>query len=175
MKHAEKLKSPLFAGDCERIIIDKSPYLESLLKSNFAEYSQFNATDLSDQTSFDNEFLMSIYNNVDQGAQLITKMKMCMKNKPFLQKSIEQLANDASAAVFAVYIKHYRRIELVKLELSQNDAERAHNQLIYLFTNMPIMSIHYLLQQRLKVSGVARGRAIGQLPTNLKGIAQAFF
>jgi hypothetical protein len=129
-KHTEKLKSPLFAGGCERIIVDKNPYLNSLLKSNLAEYSQFN---IGDQTSFDNEFLMSIYNNVDQGAQLITKLKMYMKNKFFLQKSIEQLANDACAAVFAVYIKHYRRIELAKFELSQYDVERAHNQLISLY------------------------------------------
>jgi hypothetical protein len=65
---------------------------------------------------------MSIYNNLDEGAQLISKLKLFSKDKQrFLQKSIEQQANDACASLFAVYIKHYCRINLAKLELSNNE------------------------------------------------------
>ncbi|CAF0824036.1 unnamed protein product, partial [Didymodactylos carnosus] len=135
MKHVDKLKSFLFAGGYDRITNEKSKYLLNLFESNLAVYSNFKLASLNEQPSLHNEFLMSIYNNIDQGAQLVSKMKMYVKNKRLLQKSIEQQANDACAAVFAVYVKHYRRINLAKYELSQTADRRPHSKLLAIYEN----------------------------------------
>ncbi|CAF4059619.1 unnamed protein product, partial [Rotaria sordida] len=134
-KHANKLKSSLFAGGCERTIIENNKYLLNIFESPLATYSQqFKWTNEIEQSSSDHEFLMSVYNNTNQGAQLISKMKTHIKDKQrLLQKSIEQQANDALAAVFAVYIKYYRRINLAKYELSRTDDGKPHNKLVSIY------------------------------------------
>ncbi|CAF4626637.1 unnamed protein product [Rotaria sp. Silwood1] len=77
---------------------------------------------------------MSVYENTGQGAQLIEKMKVHVKEKHrLLQKSIEKLANDACAALFAVYIKHYRRINLAKSEIARMDNRKPHSKLLSIF------------------------------------------
>ena len=125
IKHLTKLKLPIFAGGC---VTDKN---DDLLNSNLAIYSQFQ---LPCNTQDDQEFLMSVYNNIDSGAELILKLKPFIKNKHrLLQKSIEQQANDACAALFAVYIKHYRRINVAKSELSRTDSTQPSNHLLSLF------------------------------------------
>ncbi|CAF1248084.1 unnamed protein product [Rotaria sordida] len=134
IKHTDKLKSPLFTGGCEKIIIEKNKYLFNLYESNLAIYSQFKLDNQIQQlSSMDNEFLMSIYNNIDQGAQLISKMKMYVKDRQFVLQTIEHEANDACAALFAVYIKHYHRIDLAKKELSRMDNEKPHNKLLSIY------------------------------------------
>ncbi|CAF0859833.1 unnamed protein product [Rotaria sordida] len=134
-KHANKLKSSLFAGGCERTIIENNKYFLNIFESPLATYSQqFKWTNEIEQSSSDHEFLMSVYNNTNQGAQLISKMKTHIKDKQrLLQKSIEQQANDALAAVFAVYIKYYRRINLAKYELSRTDDGKPHNKLVSIY------------------------------------------
>ncbi|CAF3840928.1 unnamed protein product [Rotaria sordida] len=133
-KYNNKLKSILFAGGCEKTIIENNKYLLDSIKSPLANYSQFQWSNDMEQSSFDNEFLMSIYNNINQGAQLISKMKIYIKDKQrFLQKSIEQQVNDAFAAVFAVYIKYYRRINLAKFELLRIDNDKPHDKLISIY------------------------------------------
>ncbi|CAF0744045.1 unnamed protein product [Didymodactylos carnosus] len=134
VKYLDKLKSPLFAGGCERITTQNNQYLLDLFESNITVYSQFNIVDHRQQLSSDHEFLMSVYNNTDQGAQLISKMRMYVKDKQrLLQKSIEQQANGACAALFAVYIKHYRRINLAKYELSRTIDQKPHSKLLSIF------------------------------------------
>ncbi|CAF4964984.1 unnamed protein product, partial [Rotaria sp. Silwood1] len=99
-----------------------------------ATYSQFKLTDDIEESPFDREFLMSVYNNTNEGSQLISKIKEHMKDRQRLvHKSIEQQVNDAFAAVFAVYIKHYRRINLAKHELAQTDNKRPHHKLLSLY------------------------------------------
>ena len=108
IKYMDKLQSPLFAGGCEN-----NQYLLNLP---------------------DHEFLISIYNNPDQGAQLISKMKIHIKDKQhFVQKSIEQQVHNARAALFAVYIKHYRRINLAKHELTRTDDKKPHKKLLAIY------------------------------------------
>ena len=132
LKHADKLKLILFSGGCEKSPLDQSEY--HLSHSNLAVYSQSHLENQGEKPSSDEQFLISIYNNVDQGAQLISKMKRFAKNKQhLLQASIEQQANQLSAAVFSVYIKHYRRINLAKFALSQADQIRPSTQLISIF------------------------------------------
>ncbi|CAF1467840.1 unnamed protein product [Rotaria sp. Silwood1] len=133
-KHIDKLRSSLFAGGCEKIIIENNKYLLNLFKSPLATYSQFKLTDDIEESPFDREFLMSVYNNTNEGSQLISKIKEHMKDRQRLvHKSIEQQVNDAFAAVFAVYIKHYRRINLAKHELAQTDNKRPHHKLLSLY------------------------------------------
>ena len=133
-KYVDKPMLSLFAGGCEKIIIDKNKSLSNLLQSNLASYCKFKWTNQNHQPSSDYEFLMSIYNNTDQGADLISKMKLHMKTKPHsLQKSIEQQANDACAAVFAVYIKYFRRINLAKDELSRSSNRKPYHKLASIF------------------------------------------
>jgi hypothetical protein len=133
-KHADKLNSLLFNNGCEQILAEKSPYLLYLFQSNLAVYSKFMSIDPQQLVSSDKEFLMSIYNNTDHGAKLISKMKMHLKDKQRpLQKSIEQLVSEACAALFAVYIKHYRRMNLARLELSRTDDQKPHHKLLTLF------------------------------------------
>ncbi|CAF5066980.1 unnamed protein product, partial [Rotaria sp. Silwood1] len=110
LKYNNKLKSILFSGGCEQIIIENNKYLFDLYKSNLAVYSQFKSYNEMQQSSSsssdDEEFLMSIYNNTGEGARLISNMKEYVEDRQKLLKSIEQQANDACAALFAVYIKH---------------------------------------------------------------------
>ncbi|UJR06751.1 hypothetical protein I4U23_011038 [Adineta vaga] len=129
-KYTEMLKSPLFSGGCEI-----NPLNETLFHSNMARYSQFTLIDYSIQTiSNDQEFLLSVYNNTDQGTQLLSKMRNFTKDKHrLLQKSIEQYVNKACAHLFAVYLKHYRRVNLAKEELSHNDTNKPHEKLLSLF------------------------------------------
>ncbi|CAF1027836.1 unnamed protein product, partial [Didymodactylos carnosus] len=69
-----------------------------------------------------------------QGAQLISKMRMHIKDKQrLLQKSTEQQANGACDALFAVYIKYYRRINLAKYELSRTNDQKPHSKLLSIF------------------------------------------
>ncbi|CAF3228303.1 unnamed protein product [Rotaria sp. Silwood2] len=133
MKHADKLKLFLFTGGCEKTIIEHNKYLLNLYESNLAVYSKFQLSNLDQQVSSDKDFLMSVYTNIDQGAKLISKMKLYVKNRQHLFKSIEQQANDACAALFAVYIKHYRRINIAKSELSRTDDKRPHSKLLSLY------------------------------------------
>ncbi|CAF0748456.1 unnamed protein product [Adineta steineri] len=126
IKHLNKLKLPIFAGGCTT---DKNNYL---FKLNLAMYSQFQQS--NNNIEDDKDFLMSIYNNTDDGARLISKLKTCIKTKQnSLQKSIEQQANDACAAVFAVYVKLYRRINLAKSELLRTDENKPYNQLLSIY------------------------------------------
>ncbi|CAF0793768.1 unnamed protein product [Rotaria sordida] len=133
-KYNTTLKLPLFAGGYETFTIDSNPYLSNLFKSNLTVYSQFVVPYRRQQSVLDSEFLLSIYNNTDQGAQLISKMKLFIRDKQqILQKSIESNANDACAAVFAVYIKHYRRIDLAQHELTQPIDQKPHAKLLSLY------------------------------------------
>ncbi|CAF1253616.1 unnamed protein product, partial [Rotaria sordida] len=135
LKHIDKLKSILFAGGCEQIIIENNKYLFDLYKSNLAVYSQFKLYNEIQQSSpsSDDEFLMSVYNNTNEGARLISKMKEHVGDRQHLLQSIEQQANNACAALFAVYIKHYRRIDLAKRELSRTDDKKPHNKLLSIY------------------------------------------
>ncbi|CAF3688992.1 unnamed protein product [Rotaria sp. Silwood1] len=133
IKHVNKLKSFLFAGGCEKTTIEHNKYLLNLYESDLAVYSNFQLSNSNQQSSLDHDFLMSVYNNINQGAQLISKMKIYVKNRHHLLKSIEQQANDACAALFSVYIKHYRRINLAKWELSQTNDKRPHSKLLSLY------------------------------------------
>ncbi|CAM4831763.1 unnamed protein product [Rotaria magnacalcarata] len=125
IKHNNQLKLAIFAGG---YIDDKN---NSLLTSNLAVYSKFPSVY---ETEDDKDFLISIYNNIDDGAKLMSKLQMSIKHKQrLLQNSIEQQAHDACAAVFAVYIKFYRRINLAKYELSRTDQTNPHNELLSIY------------------------------------------
>ena len=125
IKYTDQLKLPIFTGGC---ITNKSDYL---LNSNLVIKTQFQ---FLNETKDENTFLMSIYNNVGEGAQLISKLKLFIKNKPrLLLKSIEQQADNACAAVFAVYIKHYRRLNLAQSEFSRTDQNNPSSQLLSLY------------------------------------------
>ncbi|CAF4426279.1 unnamed protein product, partial [Rotaria magnacalcarata] len=50
------------------------------------------------QSILDNDFLISIYRNNDQGAQLISKMKLFIRNKQNILQSVEAVADEACAA-----------------------------------------------------------------------------
>ncbi|CAF3446671.1 unnamed protein product [Rotaria sp. Silwood1] len=133
-KHANRLDSLLFMNGCEPMVIEKSQYLMDLFQSDLAVYSHFKWNQQQRQSSSDDEFLMSVYHNQDQGAKLVSKMKIHLKNKQrFLQKSIEQFVNDACAALFAVYIKHYRQIHLAKSELFRSDHDKPHDKLLSIY------------------------------------------
>ncbi|CAF0746684.1 unnamed protein product [Adineta ricciae] len=125
-KHFNKLKLPLFSGGC---VTNEN---DDLLTTTLANYSDFKVDNSSIKD--EEEFLMSIYNNTNDGARLITKLKASLRNKPhMLQKSIEQQANEACAAIFAVYVKLYQRINLAKSELVRNDQNKPHSKLISIF------------------------------------------
>ncbi|CAF1319385.1 unnamed protein product, partial [Rotaria sordida] len=133
-KHANRLDSLLFMNGCEPTVTENSQYLMDLFKSDLAVYSHFKWNQQRQQSSSDDEFLMSVYYNQGQGAKLISKMKIHLKNKQrFLQKSIEQFVNDACAVLFAVYIKHYRRIHLAKSELFRPDHDKPHDKLLSIY------------------------------------------
>ncbi|CAF1258882.1 unnamed protein product [Rotaria sordida] len=133
-KYSTTLKLPLFSGGYETMTTENNSYLLNLFKSNLTIYSQFILPYRQQQSVLDNEFLLSIYNNIDQGAQLILKMKLFIRDKQrILQKSIEPYVNDACAAIFAVYIKHYRRIDLAQHELIQPIDQKPHTKLLSLY------------------------------------------
>lgn len=113
------------------IMIRNSP-LDSLVKTNL---DQLNSSLFSGgyETS-DYQLLFSIYNNTDEGARLILKIKKYLHKKPYLlQKSIEEQANNASASIFVVYIKYFRRLNLVKNDLIRLDNEKVHEELLSLY------------------------------------------
>ncbi|CAF1134425.1 unnamed protein product [Adineta steineri] len=130
IKYAEILKSPLFSCGCETNTMN-----EALFQSSMASYSQLTLTDhIVETTSDDQEFLMSVYNNTDSGAQLLSKMRTFSKDKHrSLQKSIEQQANNACAHLFAVYLKHYRQVNLAIEELSRINTTKPHQKLLSLY------------------------------------------
>ncbi|CAF3558601.1 unnamed protein product [Rotaria socialis] len=132
-EHADELKLSLLTGGCEKTAIDDSKYLRSLYESNLAVYSKTPWANQNQLLSSDHDFLMTVHKNTGQGAELIKKLKIYVKNQPHLLKSIEEQVNDACAALFAVYLKHYRRVNIAKLELSRADDRRPHHKLISLF------------------------------------------
>ncbi|CAF3035361.1 unnamed protein product [Rotaria sp. Silwood2] len=133
-KYNITLKLPLFAGGYETLTTDDNTYLSNLFKSDLTVYSQFVVPYRRQQSVLDSEFLLSVYNNTHQGAQLISKMKLFTRHKQhILQKSIESNADDACAAIFAVYIKHYRRIDLAQHELTQPINQKPHGKLLSLY------------------------------------------
>ncbi|CAF3090352.1 unnamed protein product [Rotaria sp. Silwood2] len=133
-KYSTTLKLPLFAGGYETMTTENNSYLSNLFKSDLAIYSHFIIPFRRQQSLLDSEFLLSIYNNNGQGAQLIAKMKLFIRDKQrVLQKSIESYVNDACAAIFAVYIKHYRRIDLAQHELTQPIDQKPHIKLLSLY------------------------------------------
>ncbi|CAF3684272.1 unnamed protein product, partial [Rotaria sordida] len=133
-KYNKTLKLPLFSGGYETLTTDVNSYLSNLFKSDLSIYSRFFSPLRRQQSMLDNDFLISIYHNIDQGAKLISKIKLFIRNKQhILQKSIEIIADDACAAVFAVYIKHYRRIDLAQHELTQPIEQKPHAKLLLLY------------------------------------------
>ncbi|CAF4794081.1 unnamed protein product, partial [Rotaria sp. Silwood2] len=133
-KYSTTLKLPLFAGGYETMTTENNSYLSNLFKSDLAIYSHFIIPFRRQQSLLDSEFLLSIYNNNGQGSQLIAKMKLFIRDKQrVLQKSIESYVNDACAAIFAVYIKHYRRIDLAQHELTQPIDQKPHIKLLSLY------------------------------------------
>ncbi|CAF0741668.1 unnamed protein product [Adineta ricciae] len=130
IKYAEILKLPLFSSGRESNTMN-----DMLFQSNMAFYSHLKPVDYIEQTPTDDrEFLLSVYNNIDQGAQLLSKMRAFSKNKQRpVQKSIEQQVNDACAHLFAVYLKHYRRVNLAKEELTRDNTSQPHEKLLSLF------------------------------------------
>ncbi|CAF4891601.1 unnamed protein product [Rotaria sp. Silwood1] len=133
-KYNKTLKLPLFSGGYETLTTDVNPYLSNLFKSNLTIHSRFILPLRRQQSILDNDFLISIYHNTGPGAKLISKMKLFIRNKQhILQKSIEIIANDACAAIFAVYIKHYRRIDLAQHELTQPIEQKPHAKLLILY------------------------------------------
>ena len=133
-KQSTKLKYSIFSGGCEAVLSDRSEHLKSLLDSNLAKFSQFSKSDESANSHLDRDFLLSIYHQKEEGAQLLAKLKRYHKGKQTpLQKSIEQLANDACAKALAVYVKHYRRLNLAKHELTRSDQSPPHPQLLSIY------------------------------------------
>ncbi|CAF2104570.1 unnamed protein product [Rotaria magnacalcarata] len=132
-EHVDELKLSFLTGGCEKTAIDNNKYLSSLYESNLAVYSKISWANQNQLLSSDHDFLMTVHENTCQGAELIKKIKIYVKNQPHLLKSIEEQVNGACAALFAVYLKHYRRVNIAKLELSRTDDRRPHHKLISLF------------------------------------------
>ena len=133
-KHSTKLKFSIFSGGCEAVLTDRSEYLTTLLDSNLAKFSQFSTRSEASERSLDRDFLLSIYHQTGQGAELFAKLKRYHKGRQTpLLKSIEQLANDACAKALAVYVKHYRRLNLAKHELTRSDQSPPHPQLLSIY------------------------------------------
>ncbi|CAM4818443.1 unnamed protein product [Rotaria magnacalcarata] len=133
MKHFNQLKLFLFIGGCEKTAIENNTYLSNLYESNLAAYSNYQQSYPNQSSSSDHDFLMSIYDNIDQGKKLISKIKIYVNNRQYTLESIEQYTRGACAALFAVYIKHYDRINIAKLELSRTDDKRPHSKFISLY------------------------------------------
>ncbi|CAF4361411.1 unnamed protein product, partial [Rotaria magnacalcarata] len=105
IKHLNTLKLSLFGGGCEKTLVENNKYVLNLQESNLAKYS----------------------------AQLILKIKSYVKSTLHLLRSIESLAEDACAALFAVYIKYYRRVNIAKSELTRTADQRPHSKLLLLY------------------------------------------
>ncbi|CAF4345271.1 unnamed protein product, partial [Rotaria sordida] len=80
-KYNKTLKLPLFSGGYETLTTDINSYLSNLFKSDLSIYSRFFLPLRRQQSILDNDFLISIYHNIDQGAKLISKMKLFIRNK----------------------------------------------------------------------------------------------
>ena len=132
-KYNKTLKSSLFSGGCETLTTDTNSYLSNLFKSNLSIYSRFVVPFRRQESILDNQFLISIYNNQNPGAKLISRLKSFIRDKHIIPKSIENIVNDAFAAVFSVYIKHYRRIDLARHELNQSNEQKPHPKLLILY------------------------------------------
>ncbi|CAF3356499.1 unnamed protein product [Rotaria socialis] len=132
-KYNTTLKLPLFSGGYETLTADVNSYLLNLFKSDLTIYSRYFMPLRRQQSILDNDFLISIYRNNDQGAQLISKMKLFIRNKQNILQSVEAIADEACAAVFAVYIKHYRRVELAQDELTRPIEQKPHAKLLLLY------------------------------------------
>ena len=129
IKHEEIMRSTIFEGGYEKPICQGNTYL-----SNLSNYSHITLQNYTEESATDKEFLMSVFNNTGDGALLITKMKMFLKERKYLlQQSVEEQANDLVAAVFAVYIKHFDRINLAKMELFQMNQRHTQSQLLSMF------------------------------------------
>ncbi|CAF5096042.1 unnamed protein product, partial [Rotaria sp. Silwood1] len=129
LEYFDKLQSPLFAGGSEKLSIENN---SNISQSNVINRIESNYS--LEQTSSDQEFLMLIYNSIDQDEKLISKMKSFLKNKYIpLQKSIEKQAHHSCVILFSVYLKFYPRINLARYELTQNDDKKPHRKLLSLF------------------------------------------
>lgn len=164
-KYIEKLESPLFAGECEMLTSESEKYVSNLFESNLANYMQFNKShDYFELSSSDQEFLMSIYNNSGEGARLISKLKLFIKdNQCLTQKSIQEQATHASRSLLVVYLKFYRRINLAQSELTNADDKKPHKKLLLLFEYTNYV---YLLFARTKGQGGNCDELYDQIKTN---------
>ncbi|UJR18238.1 hypothetical protein I4U23_005138 [Adineta vaga] len=134
IKYMEKLQSTIFTGGYRKSTSEKSTYLSNLLDSNLAKYSEFKLDFHTDESTSDNEFLMSVFNNSEEGARLITKMKMFIKENQYsLQPSIEEQANNLVSIMYAVYIKYFDRINLAKFEVIQTNQQHTYSHLLSIF------------------------------------------
>ena len=134
IRHQQHLKSSLFTGGCSaQNILNNNDFLK-LAISNLASYSEYHSSVNDENSPEDHDLLMSIYDQRDKGARLVNKLKDLFKSKYLLlQKSIEQAASTACAQVFAVYVKHYRRINLAKYEANRPQDTLPHPQLRSLY------------------------------------------
>lgn len=133
-KYIDQLNSILFINGHEENLNNNQQSLSDIVQSNLALYSEYTQNVDQQISSSDNDFLLSIFNQTGQGAKLIQKMHVYTKGRYYpLPKSIENLADDASTALFAVYIKHYRRVNLAKLEINRKDDQKPHHKLLSIF------------------------------------------
>lgn len=125
LKYANKFELLVCNGGC---VLNQN---DELLQTNLAKSCHMKLTDEYDDNG---HFRFSIYWQKDSGAELLSKLKQLTKIKQrFLPKSIQQQANDASAYLFAVYLKFYRRVNFAKAELTRNDEIKPANQLVSLY------------------------------------------
>ncbi|CAF2236238.1 unnamed protein product [Rotaria magnacalcarata] len=109
-KYNTTLKLPLFSGGYETLTEDINPYLSNLFKSDLSIYSRFMLPLRRQQSILDNDFLISIYRNNDQGAQLISKMKLFIRNKQNILQSVEAVAPHAKLLLLYEYANQVRTI-----------------------------------------------------------------
>ena len=125
IEYRNQFQSPIFTGG---YIFDQS---NDLLNSKLAHEIHFQLPIIP---SDEKQFLLSIFHQTDDGARLISKLNSFIKTQQRpLPKSIEDQANQACAAILAVYIKHYRRIALAKSELLKDDSEKPSPHLLSLY------------------------------------------
>lgn len=125
IQYTHQCQSVIFTGG---YIFDQN---EEILQSKLARDIQFQLPIIP---SDEKEFLLSIYHQTDPGVRLISKLKSFTRisQRP-LPKSIEDHATKASAEILAVYIKHYRRIQLAKSELLKDDSDKPSAHLLSLY------------------------------------------
>ena len=136
LKQQTLFKSAIFAGGCEWNLLEQNQRFKTLIESNLARSTESNFHPRNENSEADQQFLLSIYHQTDPGRKLFNKMKQAMKHKglPILQKTIEPLANNALAQIFAVFIKHFRRLNLAQDELTRADSQSTiHPQLLSIF------------------------------------------